>query len=108
MARESFLPPNRAHTPRHSDHTSNGKYLAEVIPACRRAGGTPTPAGHFFRMTGSKQTALMFAALTGRAKMVEFLLKAGADATVADKSGNTALSLAKTQGANDVVKLLTK
>ena len=59
-------------------------------------------------MNGSKQTALMFAALTGRTKMVVYLLKAGADASIADKSGKTALSLAQTQGAEDVVKLLSK
>ena len=57
---------------------------------------------------GSRQTALMFAAIGQRTKMVEFLLKAGADAATADKSGNTALSLARGQGADEVVKLLSK
>ena len=56
----------------------------------------------------SGQTALMFAALTGKVKMVEYLISAGADLRAKDKEGNTPLSLAKTQGADEVVKVLEK
>jgi ankyrin repeat protein len=45
------------------------------------------------------QTSLMFASLTGRTKIVEYLLRAGADPAAADKGGNTALTLARAQGA---------
>ena len=55
---------------------------------------------------GSKQTALMFAALAGKTEVAKLLLAAGADPKAADAKGNTALGLAKTQGAADVVKLL--
>ena len=49
------------------------------------------------------QTALMMAALFGREAIVQALLDAGADPTIADAQGNTAESLARAQGLSGVV-----
>ena len=53
------------------------------------------------------RTALMYAALSGRADMVATLLQAGADVTLATPQDSaTALSLATDNGHDDVVELL--
>ncbi|MGL4554785.1 MAG: hypothetical protein ACRC33_26770 [Gemmataceae bacterium] len=49
----------------------------------------------------------MLAALTNRVEAAEALLTAGADAAAADDKGTTALKLARLQGADETVKLLT-
>ena len=54
------------------------------------------------------QTALMMAALFGRAAQVEMLLAAGADPEIADRAGNTALGLARQQGNEIMAALLNK
>jgi ankyrin repeat protein len=53
-------------------------------------------------------TPLMVAALTGNARVVSTLLKAGASARAVLRSGKTALSLAKSRGHADIVALLEK
>jgi len=52
------------------------------------------------------KTPLMLAALTNRTEMTKYLLEVGAKPDPADKDGNTALKLARTQGAKEVVALL--
>ena len=54
----------------------------------------------------SKQTALMAASLSGNAKAVSMLLKHGADATIAEKSGVTPMHGAAFQGRAEVVRAL--
>ena len=51
-------------------------------------------------------SALVFAATFGHAEIVSLLLKAGADKTIKDNSGKTALDQALMQGNDVVVKLL--
>lgn len=53
------------------------------------------------------QTALMFAAIKGNHVMVEFLMSKGADVDALTEEGKTALSYAKENGRDRVVKLLT-
>ena len=53
-------------------------------------------------------TAMMFAAIAGKAEIVHRLIELGADHTLADKSGRTALMLASARGHADVVKLLVE
>lgn len=53
-------------------------------------------------------TALMMAACEGAADAVAWLLQLGADADVADKSGNTALRLASKKGHTGIVQLLQR
>lgn len=52
------------------------------------------------------QTALMMASLFGRMAQIGMLLKAGADAGLADKSGRTAADVARAQGNEAVAKTL--
>ena len=52
------------------------------------------------------QTLLMMSALFGRERMIEAALDAGADASVADNAGNTAASLARGQGLEDLADRL--
>jgi len=54
----------------------------------------------------SGETALMRAAKLGNAKMVEFLMGFGADKTLQDKEGMTALDFALEGGFSDVIVLL--
>ncbi|KAH8277667.1 hypothetical protein KR018_003294 [Drosophila ironensis] len=51
-------------------------------------------------------TALMMAACEGAAEAVAFLLRKGADPKTQDKSGNTALTLARRKGHLEIVALL--
>ncbi|XP_044008923.1 G patch domain and ankyrin repeat-containing protein 1 homolog [Aphidius gifuensis] len=53
-------------------------------------------------------TPLMSAAYSGSIKIVEYLLKLGADKKLADKSGNTALDLAKKKHHTDIIIALKK
>lgn len=51
-------------------------------------------------------TALIYASTFGHKDIVNYLLKNGADATIKDNRGNTALSHAKMQGNNEIAELL--
>ena len=51
-------------------------------------------------------TALTIAAYNRQAAVVPLLLSAGADTTLRDKDGETAMDLAKEAGASDIVRLL--
>ena len=48
----------------------------------------------------------MFAAMVGKVPVVRFLLEKGADPEAEDERGNSAMSLADTQGADEVVEIL--
>ena len=52
------------------------------------------------------ETALMLAAEVGNVKAVKRLLNAGADRTLLNKEGKTAVDLAREQGHDRVVALL--
>jgi ankyrin repeat protein len=52
------------------------------------------------------QTAAMYAALTGNAQLIDMLRKRGANLDLKDEAGNTAASLAREQGADDVARQL--
>jgi ankyrin repeat protein len=54
----------------------------------------------------SGKTALMLAALFGHEEVAKLLLSRGANPEIADKQGNTAMSLAKAQGNQAMVQLL--
>jgi ankyrin repeat protein len=54
------------------------------------------------------RTALMIAALEGHADIVDLLLEAGADASLVDAEGSTALSLARSSGNLDVAAKLAE
>jgi hypothetical protein len=49
------------------------------------------------------QTALMIAALFGRSDVAKLLLAHGADTTLRDTMGNTAMSLAQQQGNAEMI-----
>lgn len=51
-------------------------------------------------------SALMIAACEGSTKVCEFLLNKECDLSITDRSGNTALLLAKLKNRNDIVKLI--
>ena len=53
------------------------------------------------------QTALMMASLFGREEIITLLLAHGAKPGIIDQRGNSAASLAKAQGLDKVVKMLT-
>lgn len=53
-------------------------------------------------------SALMIAAQKGFVEIVEYLLSLGADQTLADKDGDTALSLAQKMGHLAIVELLSR
>ena len=55
---------------------------------------------------GSGQSLLMAACLAGKASVVEYLLEAGADATIPEKDGYTPMHGAGFQGRAGVAKLL--
>ena len=48
----------------------------------------------------------MFASQNGHTKTVKMLLEAKADVNVANKDGDTALSIARQQGNKEIVQLL--
>ena len=48
----------------------------------------------------------MIAAIKGDAECVDLLIKAGSDVTATDKSGNTAMDCAKSEGHTACVALL--
>lgn len=50
------------------------------------------------------QTAAMYAALAGNTQLVDMLRKRGANLSLKDDAGNTAASLAREQGADDVAR----
>ncbi len=54
------------------------------------------------------QTALMMAAMFGRADQVSLMLAAGADSGAIDVAGNDAISVAAAQGNAIMVELLTR
>ena len=56
--------------------------------------------------TDSGATALMFAAALGSSRIVQRLLDAGADPSLSDLNGNTALSLAQTNNHPEVAAIL--
>lgn len=58
--------------------------------------------------TKENWTALMVAASEGRVKNIEILLASGADPSLKDIDGDTALSFARTQKKEQAVKLLTQ
>ena len=51
-------------------------------------------------------TALMFAAMSGKAEVVKALLKKGADPKIRAENGRVALDLAQEAGKKDVVEIL--
>ncbi|XP_037035978.1 G patch domain and ankyrin repeat-containing protein 1 homolog [Bradysia coprophila] len=51
-------------------------------------------------------TGLMIAACEGSRKVCEFLLHKGCDLAIADRSGNTAMSLAKMKSRTEIVKMI--
>lgn len=53
-------------------------------------------------------TGLMIAACEGSRNVCEFLLQNDCDVTVADRSGNTAMSLAKTKNHTEIVSMIEK
>lgn len=54
------------------------------------------------------QTPLHLAVITKQAKVVEDLLKAGADVSLLDRHGNSVLHLAATEGDDKILSLLLK
>ena len=54
------------------------------------------------------QTALHYAALRGSLAIATRLLEGGADLTLRDKSGKTALDYARSRGHSEVVALLSQ
>jgi ankyrin repeat protein len=59
------------------------------------------------RDTEERFTALMFAASEGQDKVVRLLLEHGADPSLVDADGDTALTFAKQNGHRAVVAILT-
>ncbi|MDQ3290086.1 MAG: ankyrin repeat domain-containing protein, partial [Bacteroidota bacterium] len=57
---------------------------------------------------GSGGTALMFATMFGRNKLVKLLTEAGADLTIRDSRGLTALDMAIGQGNDEAIPYLNK
>lgn len=53
---------------------------------------------------GSGQTAAMYAGLAGNRALLDMLRQRGANLSLHDQAGNTAASLARGQGADDVAK----
>jgi ankyrin repeat protein len=98
------------------DPSSSGTYHAQVYTSLASAifsgnsnvaelllTKTTLPIDHQGR-TGN--TALMFAAQWGQAASVEYLLKSGADVTLTNADGDTALALAMKNGQRDIAVLL--
>ena len=56
--------------------------------------------------TPGGKTPLMYAAMFERTEILQRLLQVGADPTVTDAEGNTALKLAMAMGAADAARLL--
>jgi ankyrin repeat protein len=57
---------------------------------------------------GAGQTALMMASMFGQMEVVKLLLTNGANLTLQDQVGNTAVTLAQRQANPQVVALLTQ
>ncbi|WP_369750914.1 ankyrin repeat domain-containing protein [Pontibacter sp. BAB1700] len=55
---------------------------------------------------GNGGTALMFASMFGRNDLIGLLVKHGADKSLKDQRGLTALDLARQQGNEEGIKLL--
>ncbi|MEM1124775.1 MAG: ankyrin repeat domain-containing protein, partial [Bacteroidota bacterium] len=52
-------------------------------------------------------TALIFAAMFGHTEAAKVLLRAGADKSITDAQGNTALAHARHKGNEEMIELLT-
>ena len=74
----------------------------DIAKALLRAGADVNAANRI------GQASLMFAALSGKLAIVDQLLVAGANPDAKDAKGNTAMSLARTQEAEEVVARLEK
>ena len=67
---------------------------------------TMSEFGRTVAENGSGGTALMFATLFGRNQMVKLVLEAGADTSIRDVRGLTALDLAVQQGNEEALQML--
>lgn len=83
-------------------YASSGPY-AETVEFLLKKGAKVNVQG-----TLEGFTPLMTAAAEGQLKVVQLLLKHGADPSLKDKDGDTAASFAKQKGHPDVVELLEK
>lgn len=93
------------------------RYLLDIgFSPNTRVGGSLTEAlmpiiapAYVTRSTGNDWhdlTPLMIAAGIGDRKMVQMLLRAGADSNTQNEQGQTALSMAKSQGHSEIVSIL--
>lgn len=98
MSKEEVVQSNIAYTSLVSSIFRGNDELSKVIVA--RTGVELDTQGS----TGN--TALMFAALWNKLSTVKYLLEAGADVSLVNLKGETALNLARNAGNRDVVTLL--
>ena len=98
----------------HIDATDGCGYTALIYTACNRVATNELDCLNLLIANGAnvdaqnefKSTALHCAALTGQASMIESLLKAGADASIKDENGRTALDLAERGNHTECIKLM--
>ena len=87
-------------TPLHSAAWSGGLGIVQLLVAHK--------AVDVNAVNGERRTALMLAAQKGHTDIVCALLSAGADRTLADQYGNTALDCAVRYGHNSIARLLAQ
>jgi hypothetical protein len=83
--------------------------MTEPLPLTPQRWGRPFdfPPGFWKRQLPTKYcTALHYAATAGHTRLITWLLEHGADPTLQDDQGQTAMDLARITGNTDAVELL--